>query len=137
MNPTTQNIIFFDGFCHLCNAFVDWMILQDAKSAKRQFSFAALQGKTADQKLPSEIRNSLESVIVVTPDGRILKKAEAVLYCFSKISFLSEFVKIAKLIPPVVQDGLYNFIAKKRYSLFGKKDFCRFPTPEEQDYLLP
>jgi len=31
-----------------------------------------------------------------------------------------------------VRDFFYDLIAKNRYALFGKRETCRLPTPEER-----
>ena len=42
-------IIFYDGVCGMCNAFVDLVLKVDKHGV---FRFAALQGETARKKLP-------------------------------------------------------------------------------------
>lgn len=43
----SQNIIFFDGICGLCNKFVDFIILKDKKNI---FTFCSLQSGFAKKK---------------------------------------------------------------------------------------
>jgi predicted DCC family thiol-disulfide oxidoreductase YuxK len=39
-------------------------------------------------------------------------------------------------VPAPLRDGVYRVIARFRYKLFGKKDACRLPTPEERERFL-
>jgi predicted DCC family thiol-disulfide oxidoreductase YuxK len=44
--------------------------------------------------------------------------------------------KIALLIPRIISDYLYDFISKNRYRIMGKRDSCRIPGIEEEEYFL-
>jgi predicted DCC family thiol-disulfide oxidoreductase YuxK len=59
-----MKIIFFDGYCNLCNGFVDWVVKRDTHA---QFKFASLQSETAKKLLPIEIsaQTTPESVILL------------------------------------------------------------------------
>ena len=35
-----------------------------------------------------------------------------------------------KIVPLVIRDFIYDWIAKNRYCWFGKKEECMIPTPE-------
>jgi predicted DCC family thiol-disulfide oxidoreductase YuxK len=50
-DPEAEHIIFFDGVCSLCNAFIDFLIKRDKKSVLR---YAPLQGRTAHQPCSAE-----------------------------------------------------------------------------------
>ncbi len=137
MNERPQTIIiFFDGICHLCNGFVDWLSTVDGK-AHRQFYFAPLQGATAKHFLSEADRASLESVIVKTPDGELLRRSDAILFCFSKLKGWPQMLSVFRYLPRFVRDGVYLAIAKYRYRIWGQQESCRLPTPGESDFLLP
>lgn len=59
-NRNSDQIIFFDGICILCNHFVDFILKHDHKKV---FYFAPIQGKTAQQllnkKLPLPLKENL------------------------------------------------------------------------------
>ena len=40
------------------------------------------------------------------------------------------------ILPASVQDGLYRFVARNRYRVFGTTDLCALPDPEVQKRLL-
>ena len=39
--------------------------------------------------------------------------------------------------PRFLRDWLYDRVAKNRYRLFGKKELCLIPAPEERARFLP
>lgn len=137
-----KNIIFFDGECHLCNGFVDFLI---SKDKGRHFFYAPLQGTTA-QKILSELSDSdtqtfhstvknLESIMLHF-QGRIYTKSEAIFEIIKKLPTSYRLLLIFKIIPRFIRDKIYDLIARYRYHLFGKRNFCRRPTEQEKAYLL-
>lgn len=128
-----RNVIFFDGVCHLCNGFVDEVLRRDKT---HQFLFAPLQGETAAQLLPENLRTQLDSVIYFE-SGQIYQRSTAILRILTKLGGAYRLLTVAGILPRPFCDFIYNIIARNRYSWFGQRDFCRLPTPEERDYLLP
>jgi predicted DCC family thiol-disulfide oxidoreductase YuxK len=132
-----RSIIFFDGVCHLCNGFVDYLIQRQTHTdLAHQFYFAPLQGETAKDLLPSEFLSKLETVLVFH-DGKILQASEAILFCFSRMPWPYCAMTAFTIIPAFLRDRLYFWVARNRYIWFGKRDLCRIPTPEEKNLLLP
>ncbi|WP_415063822.1 thiol-disulfide oxidoreductase DCC family protein [Bdellovibrio sp.] len=128
-----RNVVFFDGVCHLCNGFVDAVISRDKSHV---FLFAPLQGTTAAQLLSNEDRTKLDTVIYFEA-GKTYYRSAAILKVLSRLGGGYKLFAAATLIPAPLRDVFYNFVAKNRYSWFGKRDLCRLPTPEERSYLLP
>lgn len=127
-----MRIIYFDGICNLCNGFVDFVIQRDTK---QQFKYAALQGTSASQNLSLQDL-SLDSVVLLF-DGVVLKKSAAVLKIFQELnSFYKIIALLGALIPTFICDFLYDFIAKNRYTFFGKKNTCRLPTAAERSLFI-
>lgn len=129
----SQTIIFFDGVCHLCNTFVNFLIRADKK---RLFKYAPLQGTTASTHLSPQDRAHLESVIVWI-DGATLYRSQAVLTVLIQLGGPYSILSVLKILPSSWLDFGYQMVARHRYEWFGKKEFCRIPTPSERDYLLP
>ena len=129
----TKKIIFFDGVCHLCNAFVDHLIQRDQQ---HKLFFAPLQGVTASQLLPAEQTKQLNSVIY-SREGLILQESQAVIQVLQDLGGLYKFFVIFRIIPSGLRDGIYRWVAKNRYAWFGERDFCRIATAEERSFLLP
>ncbi len=126
-------IIFFDGICHLCNGFVDFTLRRDLK---HHFQFASLQGETAAKLLTNQERSELASVVLLMNEHKF-QRSTAVLKVLIELGGFYRLLTPMLLLPPWFRDGLYNWIAKNRYSWFGQREVCRLPTPAEKDRLLP
>lgn len=128
-------IVYFDGFCGLCNRFVDWALVRDTK---RRFQFAPLQGKTAKANLPELLTKDLESVVVVDDQGNIHRKGRAAILVIENVSGPSRYLAMAlrRILPGFILDFFYDLVAENRYRLFKKREFCRVPTAEERAHFL-
>ena len=78
---------------------------------------------------------NIESFILI--DGnRYYKKSEAALRVASMLGFPYNLLYPLLLIPTFIRNSVYDTIAKYRYKWFGKKEYCRVPTPEERAKFL-
>ncbi len=133
----TGMIIFFDGVCHLCNGFVDWVLVRDLQ---HRFCFAPLQGKTAEQHLSAEQRENLLSVAVVVlkaSQSQVIERSDAVIFILENMNHYRWLALTMKVIPRPVRNFFYTLIAQNRYRIFGKREHCRLPKKDETPYLLP
>ena len=125
--------IFFDGICVLCNNLVDFLIKHDKHDRLR---FASLQGETAKEKLPSSLRENLDT-IVVQKEAQNYYKSSAVLQIIKTLGFPWNLLLIGYIFPKKIRDMIYNFIAQRRFKWFGKRETCRIPYKEEKYKILP
>jgi predicted DCC family thiol-disulfide oxidoreductase YuxK len=129
----TQIVIYFDGVCNLCNFFVDFVIRRDRNKI---FLFAPLQGKTAQKNL-GHLAKNLSTVVVKNPAGALLTESQAVLYVLSRLSFpWSVLSTLGRIFPRLLCDWIYRKVAAHRYFLFGQRQICRLPNPEELAQFL-
>ncbi|NOS85852.1 MAG: thiol-disulfide oxidoreductase DCC family protein [Ignavibacteria bacterium] len=129
-----HKIILFDGVCNLCNGSVNFFITRDKKDI---FRFAALQsdvGIELQKKLKIDHEN-IESFILI--DGNnYYKKSTAALRVAVMLGFPYNLLYPFLLIPSFIRNSVYDIIARYRYKWFGKKEYCRIPTPEEKAKFL-
>lgn len=128
-----RQIIFFDGVCNLCNAFVDFLVRRDKDN---NFFFAPLQGDTAKSKLPSGQPAKLSSVLLWN-QGQVLQKSDAALTILQQLGGLWWFMRVFWAVPSFLRDLVYDFVAANRYRFFGKRETCRLPTAAEKARFLP
>ncbi len=128
-----QPVIFFDGVCGLCNHFVNFVMARDHTAI---FLFAPLQGTTAGCLLALPLENALDSV-VLWDSGTIYQKSSAVVRILWKLGGLWKILGcLLWIIPLPLRNWGYSIVAKLRYRLFGKKEVCRMPKPEERSRFL-
>lgn len=128
---SSKRIVFFDGYCNLCNGSVNLLMKLDRN---RKFLYASLQGETAKQ-IPEIQAAGIESVIYFR-SGEVHYRSEALLQIAKDLGGGFKLLLIFKLLPLKLRDGIYNWIANNRYKWFGKKDNCRLPNDDEKSLFL-
>lgn len=125
---TDQNIILFDGICKLCHFSVRFVIRHDKDE---KFRFAQLQSAIAKgflekAGLPPDYQNGL----VYVQKDNVFLDSTAVLKILKELSGIWKLFYVFILIPRKIRDGLYQFIARTRYRIFGKYQKCPLPSKE-------
>jgi predicted DCC family thiol-disulfide oxidoreductase YuxK len=134
VEPQHTDIVLFDGVCNLCSGSVLFIIKRDTN---RIFKFASLQSDFGQQQLEKfkVDKNLLHSIILIR-GNEMFERSDAALEITKQLSGVWPVLYIFKILPRFLRDGIYNLIARNRYSLFGKKDVCWIPTPELKERFL-
>ncbi len=130
-SPPQIERIFYDGHCGLCHWAVKFVIARDPQG--RLFRYAPLQGATFATLVSAERRAELpDSVVVLTDDGRLLIRSDAFIHILRRLGgFWRAMGAIIAAIPRAIRDGVYNFIARVRYRIFGRRpEVCPVTPPE-------
>ncbi|HEY0868493.1 MAG TPA: thiol-disulfide oxidoreductase DCC family protein [Fimbriimonas sp.] len=127
-------VVFFDGVCNLCNSTVDFIVRHDPRA---KFRFAPLQGETAAQMIPEHVATGDLNSFVLVEDGRTYTRSTGALRLIAGLGGAWALAKALLIVPAFLRDAVYRLIAKNRYRIFGKKETCRLPTPEERTRFLP
>lgn len=123
---SAKYIVFVDGNCNLCNNFVKFI---DKRDKKNVFIFSSLQGIKYKnlQNLELVPKNSIQFLVLYNQvEESYLVKSEAVRQIFRFLSFYSFIAYLFPIVPLSLRDKIYEYIAKKRYFLFGKTEFCEY-----------
>jgi len=131
---TDKSIIFFDGVCNLCEGFVQWIIRRDPKE---HFQFASLQSDFTKSFFISkgEKLEDLHTVILYKA-GKFYSESDVTFEVINQLGFPWSWLYPFKLIPRIIRDKVYRWVASNRYQWFGKKDACMIPTPALQNRFL-
>lgn len=140
MQPTKtlhdiRPIVFIDGHCVLCSGFSTWLVDHDTQL---QFRLGALQGATARKLIFDLIKKEdhLFSTILLFEDGHIYDRSTAVLKIFSRLATPWHYLGLFLWLPQILRDFVYDWVARNRYSWFGRHDVCRLPTVSDKTRLV-
>lgn len=126
--PQDKPILLFDGVCNLCNGFVQFVIRRDPQA---KFRFAALQSEVGQQLLREANMPTDElSTVVLYENGRFYTHSSVPLRVVKKFGGAWPLLYGLVIVPKMIRDGVYNWIARNRYRWFGKQESCMIPTPE-------
>jgi predicted DCC family thiol-disulfide oxidoreductase YuxK len=133
-------ILLYDGVCGLCNRLVQFILRRDREGV---FRFAWLQGVRAGRILERHGVSSgeLDTVYVVVnyelPEERLLARSDAVMFVLKELGGrwrVAEFC--VRLVPEFLRNAGYNFVARRRYRIFGRSEMCRVPRDEDRSRFL-
>lgn len=129
-----MKIIFYDGLCPMCNGWVKRFVRWDKKKI---FRFAPLEGETAKKMLGEIFPDFLkEDTIIYFDNGKTYVRSTAALKILEQFDFPYSWSIIGFLIPRAIRDGVYRWIANRRYTYGKRYDSCPIPPVEWRDRFL-
>lgn len=137
MDTDERYVVIFDGVCNFCNGAVNFIIARDPD---RRFLFAPLQTEPARELMDrygvEQDGSAGTDTLVLIKHGRCYLRTDAVLEITRDLSGLWWLFNVFRVIPRPVRDAFYRTFARYRYRLFGRREHCRVPAPEERDRFL-
>lgn len=124
-------ILFYDGHCGLCHRAVRFVLAEDREGTL--FRFAPLQGETFQRLVTPDQQKTLpDSVVVMTADEKLLARSDAFLHILRRLGGGWKVLAVVlSLIPRALRDFVYDFVARVRYRVFGRRDdLCPVTPPE-------
>lgn len=126
-----ERVLLFDGYCGLCNRFVDLLIQRDRAG---HLKFGSLQGEWARARHPGDAveAGTDPSAVVLAVGARTYRGADAALLALAASRGVASVALAGFLVPRALRDLVYDAVAANRYRVFGRRDACRIPTNEER-----
>lgn len=126
--------VVFDGVCVLCSGWVRFLLKRDPA---RRFRFAAMQSNTGRALLTRHGIDPDDPVtFLLVDEGGAFTDSTAVLRIVMRLGGVWRLAGAFYAVPRALRDGLYRFVARRRYRWFGKRESCFVPTPETRDRFL-
>jgi predicted DCC family thiol-disulfide oxidoreductase YuxK len=127
-------IIVFDGLCVLCSANAQFILRHDKRGHFRLASMQGDVGAALYRRFGIDPTHP-ESFIIVDGD-RLIRDSDAVLSIYEALGWPWRGLSIFKWTPRGARDPVYAWIARHRYRLFGRRDVCWVPTPDQASRVL-
>lgn len=121
MNGKTEHeaILFFDGYCGLCNASVQFVLRHERAS---DLHFAALQSSFATERLRA--LQLLPDSLVLYANGVYYTESDAALRLSKYLRWYLRWMVLLLIVPQFLRNGIYRLVAKRRYAWFGRTEYC-------------
>ena|SRR5688572_12702355 len=129
-------LIVFDGMCVLCSANARFVLRHDRK---RRFRLTTAQGPLGSElyRRFGLATEDYETMIVIDEQGRLLTESDGAIAIFGGLGWPWRAAAAAgRIVPKRLRDALYRLIARNRYALFGRREACWLPSPDEADRIL-
>ena len=118
--PEGKILVQFDGLCILCCGAVRSILKADKKKI---FLFQALQNSGEDKDFET---------IIVTDNRSTFEYFDAILKIGKELGGIYSIIAIFRILPQSLRYSLYIWVARNRFSWFGKRDSCYLPSEEEK-----
>lgn len=122
MSSGDFHLVLYDGICNLCDGSVRWIIRHDKYDHFRFVSLQSEMGKTVLTKLNLPEKES-NSVVYITRKG-IFTRSSAVLQILHDVGNGWQLFDVFRIVPRLLREPVYDFIANTRYRIFGRKEYC-------------
>jgi predicted DCC family thiol-disulfide oxidoreductase YuxK len=127
-------IILFDAKCVLCSRNAAFVLKHDRSG---RFRLASMQGATGSGLFRKHGMDPADPTSILVVDGdHVRKDSDAVLSIYEGLGFPWRAVGMLRIIPAFLRDPVYNWVARNRYRIFGKREACWVPSPEHRDRVL-
>lgn len=129
------DLLLYDGVCGLCDRVVRFVVARDLE---QRFVYASLQSPLAARLLASYGKRAgdLDTVYVVRDyggvDETLLAKGRAALYVLRVLGGPWRFSGVFAVLPDALLNAGYDFVARRRYRIFGRADVCLLPPAEHR-----
>jgi predicted DCC family thiol-disulfide oxidoreductase YuxK len=130
----SRSVVLFDGVCNLCNGAVRFVVARDPSA---RFQFASLDSAPAHALLrTAPAPEALADSIVLVDEQGIFTRSTAALRIARRLTFPWPLAYGFILVPRVIRDSIYDWIAGHRYRWFGRRETCMVPTPDIRSRFL-
>jgi predicted DCC family thiol-disulfide oxidoreductase YuxK len=118
---SAQAVILFDGVCVLCSAGCRFVARRDAARRFRYIAMQSAEGRPMALELG--IDPDAPKTFAAIIDGRGYVKSDAALHIVRNLPGW-RWTWAFRVVPRVVRDAVYDFVARHRYRWFGRYDAC-------------
>ena len=127
-------IVVFDAKCLLCNASVQFLLRHDHRGILR---FASIQGKSGRELLAQAgLRADGLQTLLLVDGNRSWQHTAAILRVLHALGWPWRAAWIAWLVPSLLRDAVYRWLARNRYWLFGRSEVCLMPPSDYRARFL-
>ena len=127
-------LIVFDGLCVLCSANARFVLRHDRR---RHFNLTTAQGPLGEALYRhfGLATDDYETMLVIE-NGRLFTKSDGAIAIARGLGWPWRAAALARIVPRPIRDSVYRLIARNRYRIFGRRETCWLPAPDEADRIL-
>jgi predicted DCC family thiol-disulfide oxidoreductase YuxK len=129
-----QPVLLFDAKCTMCSRLVSWFI---AHESDHDLRFASLRSDVGLLALRCCGVSDVDfETMYLIQDGRFYMRSDAVACAARHLRWPWRALAATALVPRVVRDRVYRFVARNRYRWFGIRTHCAIPVHSVRERFL-
>ncbi len=127
-------MVLFDGWCNLCNGWVEFVLRIDKEGVVR---FSPLQSEAGRTLLEGAgLPTDTGDTVVLIDGSSAWTESGAALRVARLLPWPYRLLYALVVLPRPIRDAVYRLVARNRYRWFGRRTECRVPSPEERERFL-
>lgn len=127
-------IIVFDGYCALCSGWAKFVLRHDVEGRYRLLPAQSALGHALYVHFGLDPEDYQTNILIT--DGRAWFKSEGSIRMAEGLGFPWSLACCFRILPLALRDALYEFIARNRLRIFGRRDVCYRTDPDYDDRFL-
>ena len=132
----TDAIWVFDSQCVLCSRGVQFTLRHEKRASIRFVAIRSDEGRALARQHGIDPENPVSFLFI--ENGKALEKSDAIIALSQHLNGPVQVLRYFSGMPLGLRDAVYTVIARHRYRIFGKRDQCLVPDPDQQHrFVLP
>jgi predicted DCC family thiol-disulfide oxidoreductase YuxK len=132
--PDDHPIIVFDAHCVLCSGWIGFILRRDRTGIFRLLPAQSALGRALYLHYGLDPEN-YEAYLLIA-DGVAFFKSEATIRMTQRLGFPWSLAAAFRVLPESFRDRLYDWVARNRFRLFGRRTACYRPDARYQARFL-
>lgn len=132
--PDDRPLIVYDGVCVMCSGWVRFILRHDRRGLFRFTDAASPLGQALFRHYGLKTHD-YESYVMVE-NGRAYLRSDPSLTILQRLGWPWAAAGVFKLVPRFIRDRVYDWVARNRYRIFGKRETCWLPDPATRERFL-
>jgi predicted DCC family thiol-disulfide oxidoreductase YuxK len=126
--PDNMALFVYDGECVMCSGFVRWMMARDRSGRINVTPAQGAIGRGLYAHL--DIPPDHFDTHLLVEDGKVFGRSDAAIGLFRQLGGgWSVVAALAHAVPPALRDATYDWLARNRYRIRGRRNSCWRPDP--------
>jgi predicted DCC family thiol-disulfide oxidoreductase YuxK len=127
-------VIIFDAKCVLCSSNAQFILKHDKAG---HFRLASMQGEYGAALYRKYGMDPADPISIIIIEGNTMRQdSDAVLSIYEALGFPWNLFSIMRIVPAIVRDPIYRWIARNRYRWFGERESCWISPSEYKNRIL-
>jgi predicted DCC family thiol-disulfide oxidoreductase YuxK len=129
-------LMIFDSHCVLCSRAVAFILRHERAPTVTFASSTSAEGLAAAAKFGFSAQ-TLDKTVIVVDGEQVFTHSDAVKRLAQHLKApWPQLAWLGGLLPRVIRDPAYSFVANRRYRLFGRRETCFVPPPNDRHRFL-
>ncbi len=129
-------IIVFDGLCAFCSAWARFVLWTDRRAAFRLLPAQSPLGRALYVHYGLDPDDYETNILLEDGVAWFKFKSEAAIRSARRLGFPWSLARIVRVLPLGLRDRLYDFVARNRLRIMGRRDVCYAPEPRFRERFL-